>query len=112
MQAWMDAKLVSAKTMALMIKRVEYPLGDGKSTVDNFAFGWATDDFHGTTAGMFGGGTPQVSGVIFFLPERHLAIAGVFNLEDVPGSKRGALAKAIADVVLGVPKSAPERTSH
>jgi CubicO group peptidase (beta-lactamase class C family) len=101
MQAFMDGKLVSAKTAALMIKPVEYPLGDGKSTVDNFGFGWATDVYRAMPAATFGGGTPQVSGFIFFVPEKHLAIAEIFNLENIPGGHRAALAQAIADVVLG-----------
>jgi serine beta-lactamase-like protein LACTB len=101
MHAFMDGKLVSAKTAALMIKPVEYPLGDGKSTVDNFGFGWATDVYRAMPAATFGGGTPQVSGFIFFVPEKHLAIAEIFNLENIPGGHRAALAQAIADVVLG-----------
>ena len=103
MNAWMAGKYVSARTMSLMLTPKAYLLGPGhaNSTVDNFAFGWTTDNFRGMEAGQFGGGTPQVSGIIFFVPEKHLAIAGIFNLEDIAGSKRGALIEAIADVVLG-----------
>ena len=51
-------------------------------------------------AGFYGGGTPQVSGIILFVPEKRLAVAGIFNLEEIPTTERSALARSIADVVL------------
>ncbi len=36
-----------------------------------------------------------------FVPAKRIAIAGLFNLQDISGDKRIALARAIADVVLG-----------
>jgi hypothetical protein len=34
------------------------------------------------------------------VPEKHIAVAGIFNLQNITGATRVALAKAIADVVL------------
>jgi CubicO group peptidase (beta-lactamase class C family) len=99
MQATMDGKLVSEKTLALML--TPYLLPDGKTTIDNFGLGWFVGDYHGMKVGLYGGGTPQVAGIIFFVPEKHLAIAGIFNLENVTGAKRIALAEAIADIIQG-----------
>jgi serine beta-lactamase-like protein LACTB len=102
LDAFMDGKLVSPKTQALMLS--PYRLPDHHGTIDNFGLGWFFDDYHGMRAGLYGGGTPQVSGVVFFVPEKRLAIAGIFNLEDIPGAERIVLAEAIADVVLGETK--------
>lgn len=99
MTAWMDGKFVSAKTQALMLTPFVLPRHGG--TVDGYGMGWFLDDYHGMRAGLHGGGTPQVSGIAFFVPEKHIAIAGVFNLQDIDGGKRIALAEAIADVILG-----------
>jgi len=99
MSAWMDGKYVSAKTRALMLTPYVLPRDGG--TVDGYGIGWFLDDDHGMRAGFHGGGTPQVSGIAFFVPEKGIAIAGVFDLQNIEGPKRVALAKAIADVVLG-----------
>ena len=99
MTAWMDGKFVSPKTQALMLRPYVLPRHGG--TVDGFGMGWFLDDYHGTRAGFHGGGTPQVSGIAFFVPKKHLAIAAIFNLQDIDGGKRIALAEAIADIVLG-----------
>jgi serine beta-lactamase-like protein LACTB, mitochondrial len=99
MQAWMDGKLLSQAGMTAMLTPYKLPRHGG--TVDGFGMGWFLDDYHGMRAGLYGGGTPQVSGIIFFVPEKRLAVAGIFNLEDIPGKTRIALAEAIADVVLG-----------
>ncbi|HEV8479678.1 MAG TPA: serine hydrolase domain-containing protein [Candidatus Eisenbacteria bacterium] len=97
MNAWMTGQLVSRADMDFMLTACK--LNDG-STVDNFGHGWFIDDYHGMKAGTYGGGTAQVSAVVFFVPERDLAIAGMFNLENIPGGKRIALAERIADVLL------------
>ena len=99
MQAWMGGKLVSAATQKLMLTPYVLPRGGG--TVDGFGTGWFLDVYHGMRAGLHGGGTPQVSGIAFFVPEKKLAIAGITNLQDVSGIDRIRLAEAIADVVLG-----------
>ena len=98
MIAWMDGKLLSHASMTAMLEPCR--LADG-STVDQFGQGWFIDDYHGMKSGTYGGGTAQVSGVVFFVPEKRLAVAGLFNLEGIPGPERIALAERIADVVLG-----------
>jgi CubicO group peptidase (beta-lactamase class C family) len=106
MNWWMDGRFVSPQTMSLMLR--PFVLRDGKSTVDNFGLGWFIDDYHGMKAGLYGGGTPQVSGVVFFVPEKRLAVAGIFNLENISGPKRIALAELIADIVLGEKSANPD----
>jgi hypothetical protein len=49
--------------------------------------------------------------MIFFVPERQLAIAGMFNLEGIPGPERIALGEAIADVMLGEAKPNPDHSA-
>ena len=98
MMAWMDGKFVSPKTQALMLTPYVLPRHGG--TVDGYGMGWFLDDYHGLRAGFHGGGTPQVSGIAWFVPARHIAIAGIFNLQNISGPTRVALANAIADVVL------------
>lgn len=98
MQAWMDGRLVSDSTRKLMLTPYRLP-GKG-GTVDGYGMGWFLDVYHGMRAGLHGGGTPQVSGIAFFVPEKRLAVAGIFNLENLSGTERIQLAEAIADVVL------------
>ena len=99
MDAWMSGTFVSAKTQAEMLTPYVLPRHNG--TVDGYGMGWFIDDYHGMRAGLHGGGTPQVSGIAFFVPEKKLAVAGIFNLENIPGKTRIALSEAIADVILG-----------
>jgi serine beta-lactamase-like protein LACTB, mitochondrial len=106
--AWMDGRFVSPKTQTLMLTPYVLPRHGG--TVDGYGLGWFLDDYHGIRAGFHGGGTPKVSGIVWFVPERHIAIAGVFNLQNISGSTRVALAKAIADVVLG--EKTPDADVH
>jgi serine beta-lactamase-like protein LACTB, mitochondrial len=98
MNAWMGGKLVIASTMSAMLTPYKLPK-DG--TLDNFGLGWYIDEYRGMRTGGYGGGTPEVSGVILFIPEKMIAIAGVFNLEEIPGTERGTIIRAIADVILG-----------
>jgi serine beta-lactamase-like protein LACTB len=104
MNVWMAGRFVSAPTMKKMLE--PYPLLEG--TIDNFGLGWFIDDYHGMKAGLYGGGTAQVTGVVFLVPEKQLAISGLFNLEGIPGPERIALAEAIADIVLGESKPNPD----
>jgi CubicO group peptidase (beta-lactamase class C family) len=76
-------------------------------TVDGFGLGWFFDNYRGMKAVHYGGGTPQVSGFVFFVPEKRIAISGLFNLQDIPAAERIALAEAIADIVLGNIVSVP-----
>jgi serine beta-lactamase-like protein LACTB len=98
MNAWMAGSLVSRATMDEMLKPYKLP-HDG--TVDNFGMGWFVDVHRGMKIAGYGGGTPQISAYISFIPERKIAIAAMFNLENIPGSKRAKLAETIADVMLG-----------
>ena len=107
MNAWMEGRLVSPATMKLMLE--PYKLRSG--TIDNFGLGLFIDDYHGMKSGLYGGGTAQVSALIFFVPEKRLAVAGMFNLENIPGPERIALGEAIADVVLGETKPNPDHFS-
>ena len=107
MHAWMAGRLVSPATMKLMLE--PYKLHSG--TIDNFGLGLFIDDYHGMKAGLYGGGTAQVSALIFFVPEKKLAVAGMFNLEGIPGPERIALGEAIADILLGEFKSNPDHFS-
>jgi serine beta-lactamase-like protein LACTB, mitochondrial len=104
MNAWMAGVLVSEQTKKRMTEPYRLP-HDG--TVDGFGLGWFFDDYRGMKAVHYGGGTPQVSGFVFFVPEKRIAISGLFNLEDIPAAERIALAEAIADVVLGDVASIP-----
>jgi serine beta-lactamase-like protein LACTB len=97
MQASMDGKLVSKETLALMLTPYRLPRRGG--TVDNFGLGWFTDLYRGERIGFYGGGTPQVSGIVLFAPACRIAIAGIFNLEEISGQKRIALAKRLLDLV-------------
>ncbi|HEY4355825.1 MAG TPA: serine hydrolase domain-containing protein [Acidobacteriaceae bacterium] len=99
MNASMAGRLISPKTLSLMLTPYRVKTG----TIDGFGMGWALNEFHGLKAGVYGGGTPQVSGIILFIPEKKFSVAALFNLEDIPGDQRVNLMKAIADVVLGYP---------
>jgi serine beta-lactamase-like protein LACTB, mitochondrial len=103
MTAWMQGKYISAKTQALMLTPYVLPRHGG--TVDGYGMGWFLDEYHGMRAGFHGGGTPQVSAIALFVPEKHIAIAGFFNVQNISGAARVALAKSIADVVLGAKTS-------
>jgi serine beta-lactamase-like protein LACTB, mitochondrial len=98
MNAWMSGALLSRASREAMLRPYKLPL-DG--TVDNFGLGLAVDRYRGMTIAAHGGGTPQVSAYIAFIPERKVAIAAMFNLEELPGARRAGLAWAIADVILG-----------
>jgi len=107
MNAWMEGRLVSPAIMKIMLE--PYKLRNG--TIDNFGLGLFIDDYHGMRAGLYGGGTAQVSALIFFVPEKKLAVAGMFNLEGIPGPERIALGEAIADVILGETTPNPDHFS-
>jgi hypothetical protein len=76
------------------------------STIDNFGHGWFIDGRHEGRNVRWR--HAQVSGVVFFVPARRLAVSGIFNLEGIPGPERIVLAEAIADVVLGETKPNPD----
>ena len=86
MNASMAGALVSQATLNAML--TPYSLPNHGGTIDGFGMGWALVDYHGARAGYYGGGTPQVSGLIFFDPKSRVAVSGVFNLEEIPGADR------------------------
>lgn len=104
MNAWMAGVLVSKQTMKAMTEPYRLP-HDG--TIDGFGLGWFFDDYRGMKAVHYGGGTPQVSGFIFFVPEKQVTVSGLFNLEDIPATERIELAEMIADVILNEAKPNP-----
>ena len=98
--AYMDCRLVSCAGVAAMTRPSR--LKDG-STVDNYGMGWAIDDtgdivFHG-------GSSPGVSGMLYLVPKRRLAIAFLTNLESAPD--RADIAAQISYVVLGAAPPPP-----
>jgi CubicO group peptidase (beta-lactamase class C family) len=107
MNSCMAGRLVARATLDLMLEPAKLNHG----TVDQYGMGWFIDDYHGMKAGTHGGGTAQVAGVTFFVPEKRLSIAGLFNLENISGPERIALAEAIADVVLGERTPNPDHFS-
>ena len=107
MNAWMEVRLVSQSTMQQML--APYKLRNG--TIDNFGLGLFIDDYHGMKAALYGGGTAQVSALIFFVLEKRLAVAGMLNLEGIPGPERIGLGEAIADVILDETTPNPDHFS-
>ena len=97
MNALMDGRLVRKETLAEML--TPFVLPDGGGTVDGYGLGLALSEHRGMRVGRHGGGTPQVSAFIQFVPEKRLAVAFMFNLEEVAGSKRGEIADAITDIL-------------
>jgi len=96
MNGWMDGRYLAEPVRVRML--TPYRLKN-HSTVDNYGMGWFVDDHRGMRVAFHGGGTPGISAIAFMVPEKRLAIAAFFNLENIPGAARIALAKAIVDVV-------------
>lgn len=95
--AVMRHRLVSAETLEAMLTPVR--LRDGE--IVPYGLGWGLfpgEDWHGYREAFHGGVTPQVSGMLYLLPEAELAVAMLMNLEGVSG--RTGLAAEIAAVVL------------
>ncbi len=103
MMAWTSGKYVSPKTQTMMLTPYVLPRHGG--TVDGYGMGWFLEEYHGLRAGFHGGGTPQVSGIALFVPEKNIAVAGIFNVENIPGAARVDLVKAIIDATLEVRSS-------
>jgi serine beta-lactamase-like protein LACTB, mitochondrial len=95
--SFMDCKLVSRATRDAML--TETVLKNGSSV--NFGLGWAIiEDASGHPNGhaFHGGSSPGVSGMLYIVPGRRLAVAMLMNLEDAP--ERLPTATAIAEIVL------------
>lgn len=96
--AVMSHELVSPETLDQMMTPVR--LRDGE--VVPLGLGWGLfpgEEWLGSREAFHGGVTPQVSGMLYLLPERQTAVALFMNLESVSG--RTALAAEIAGIVLG-----------
>ena len=97
--ALMDHRVVQAETLEQMLTPVQLRSGE---VVGN-GLGWGLfpgEDWYGEREAFHGGVTPQVSGMLYLLPDRRFAIAILMNLEGVPG--RTELSANIAKVVLGL----------
>jgi CubicO group peptidase (beta-lactamase class C family) len=96
--AVIGGKLVSDSARRVM---VTVPNGaDGRPLEDAFyALGWATGDWYGVQELSHGGGTPQVTAMLYLLPARGFIVAFMMNLESVPD--RGDFAGDLAKLVLG-----------
>jgi len=96
--AVLDGKLIADSSRQLMFKVPNRP--DGKPPGEGgYALGWAIGDWYGVQEVMHGGGTPQVSGLLYLLPEKGFIVAFMLNLEAAPD--RGDLAGDLAKIVLG-----------
>ncbi|MFW6088596.1 MAG: serine hydrolase domain-containing protein [Gemmatimonadota bacterium] len=95
--AVMDHELISRETLEEMMTPVR--LRDGEDVP--YGLGWGLfpgETWLGSREAFHGGVTPQVSGMLYLLPERKIAVALLMNLEGVPG--RTGLAADIAGIVL------------
>lgn len=95
--AVMDGRLIEPTTLEQMITPVRLRSGE----VVGYGLGWGLfpgEKWYGEREAFHGGGTPQVSGTLYLLPDRRFAVAILTNLEGVPG--RTSLAAEIARVVL------------
>lgn len=91
-------KLVADSTRRLMFRVPNTP--DGRPPEDGgYALGWGIGDWYGVQEVSHGGGTPQVTGLLYMLPTRGFILAVMMNLEGVPD--RGDLAGDLAKIVLG-----------
>jgi len=102
--AVMDHRIMSAATLDWMLKPARLKSGE----IIPYGLGWGLfpgEDWYGFVEAFHGGSTPQVSGVLYMLPEARFAIALMTNLEGVPG--RTELAAQVARLVLGLGKSQP-----
>jgi CubicO group peptidase (beta-lactamase class C family) len=94
----LDGKLIADSSRQLMFRVPNRP--DGKPPSEGgYALGWAIGDWYGVQEVMHGGGTPQVTGFLYLLPEKGFIVAFMLNLEAAPD--RGDLAGDLTKIVLG-----------
>ncbi len=95
--AMMDGTLVSPRTLETML--TPQSTSDGERTGYGLGWGLFPDElWYGEMEAFHGGGTPQVSAMLYLIPGRRFAVAILVNLEGVPD--RVGLAAQIARVVL------------
>lgn len=95
--AVMEHRLVTEATLEEMMTPVRLRGGE----VVPYGLGWGLfpgEEWQGYREAFHGGVTPQVSGMLYLLPEADLAVAMLMNLEGVSG--RTGLAAEISAVVL------------
>lgn len=99
--AVMDHRLIQAETFEQMLTPVR--LSNGEMVGNGLGWGlFPGEEWYGEREAFHGGVTPQVSGMLYLLPDRRFAVAILTNLEGVPG--RTQLSANIAKVVLSLGK--------
>ena len=94
----LGGKLVADSARRLMWRVPNTP--DGRPPEDGgYALGWAIGEWYGVQEVSHGGGTPQVTALLYMLPAKGFIVAVMMNLEGVPD--RGDLAGDLAKIVLG-----------
>jgi serine beta-lactamase-like protein LACTB, mitochondrial len=97
--ALMAGRLVTPATLEHMFTPARLANGE----LVPYGLGWGLfpgEDWYGQREAFHGGGTPEVSGVLYLLPDAKFAVAILSNLENVP--ERTALAAQIARIVLAM----------
>ena len=95
--AVMSHQLVSKATLEQML--TPYRLANGEVVDNGLGWGLFPDEmWYGEREAFHGGITPQVSGMLYLLPDRQFAVAIMMNLEGVSG--RTGLAANIAKIAL------------
>lgn len=103
--ALMAGRLVRPTTLEQMLTPARLANGE----IVPYGLGWGLfpgEDWYGHREAFHGGVTPEVSGVLYLLPDAKFAVAILTNLENV--SERTALAAQIAKVVLQLGRSPPD----
>lgn len=93
----MNHRLITRQTLELMITPVRLNNGE----IVPYGLGWGLfpgETWYDHREAFHGGATPQVSGMLYLLPDARFAVALLTNLENVP--ERTALAAEIARIVL------------
>ena len=97
--ALMNHRIIALETFEQMLTPVRLKNGE----IVPYGLGWGLfpgEDWYGEREAFHGGVTPEVSGMLYLLPDRRFAVALLMNLEAVP--ERTGLAGEIAKVTLGL----------
>lgn len=97
--AFMSHRLVSRETVEKMLTPSRLANGE----VLTYGLGWGLipdETWYGEREAFHGGGTPQVNGMLYLLPDRRFAVAILMNLEDV--EDRVGFAAQIAKIALAL----------
>jgi CubicO group peptidase (beta-lactamase class C family) len=102
---FMDDKLVSRATRDLMLTELSL-----KGETVNYGLGWGIEEDKSgrpTGAAFHGGSSPGLSGMLYIVPKKRLAIAMLANLESAP--ERNVLVAAIAKEIMTKGSSSDKR---